>query len=372
MTNKLIEFTPEIKSLIWSTKVQPASGTDVEAKAFVEVCEEYGLNPLLGDITFQRYEGKYGPKVSYLISRDAYLKFAMRQEDFKNILSGVVKEGDEFRLDIVEGVPHHSFGAKRGNILGAWCVVKTKNRGNTLVFADFQEYQKALSPKNPLWNSMPSAMIEKVAHTMALRRIFPLGVTFASEEEVGFDSTATIPNNDEQSKNESASLVSDLEEARKQKEESKKEANKKAETKIKKEKPQPPVVTVEPTKSVESKVEQKQEENPEKEKQEDPQVVVQQNKQQPITDDKEEPKNLDTTLANLFVLEQVEMGVSGNNNKKFLRVLANNNGVPTLMFVEEENIEVFNLFDELTPGAKFEVEQENRNGFAFIQTVKVA
>ena len=59
---KVLTFTNEQKSLIWNRFVQPAKGTQEEANHFIEVCETFGLNPLLGDIVFQRYETKNGPE----------------------------------------------------------------------------------------------------------------------------------------------------------------------------------------------------------------------------------------------------------------------------------------------------------------------
>ena len=57
---KVLTFTNEQKSLIWNRFVQPTNGTQEEANHFIEVCETFGLNPLLGDIVFQRYESNNG------------------------------------------------------------------------------------------------------------------------------------------------------------------------------------------------------------------------------------------------------------------------------------------------------------------------
>lgn len=379
---KQIELTQEQKSIIWNTKLFPGKATEMEANAFFLVCEEYGLNPLLGDITFQKFETKYGPRVNYLISRDAYLKYGMRQDDFINMLSSVVKEGDQFRFDPVEGVPVHSFGEKRGKIIGAWCVVKTKTRGNTLVFADFHEYHSSLSSKNPVWNSMPSAMIEKVAHSIALRRTFPLGVIFSAEDEVvetsNFESEQ--PNDDVKNTESTTSLTNELEAARK-KEEAKKQAKIKAEAKKKQEK-QPsdnssvdksepiaeklpkvetppkvekPVVTEQPTNvnpSVETPVELIQE--LQEEKQEEQQISV-----------STEPTN---ELPNgHYEFIHAEVGVSGTKKQKFLKVTAKKDGSDVLLFVQQDKIE---LFDELEQGHKFVADTEDRNGFLFVETVQ--
>lgn len=182
-TTKVIEFTKDQKSLIWQTKLNASNATEAEAKAFFEVCENFGLNPLEGDIIFQKFETKYGPRVSYIVSRDGRYKNALRDPNFLNLSSFVVHKGDHFEVDVMEGVPKHTFGAERGEKIGAWAVVKHKVRGNIMTYVDFQEYFKAFSSKNAVWRDLPSAMIKKVAEVEALKMAFPLGVTFRSEFE---------------------------------------------------------------------------------------------------------------------------------------------------------------------------------------------
>lgn len=186
---KAITFTEEQKSLIWRTKVQPKNGTADDAFLFMEVCEQYGLNPLLGDIVFNRYETNNGPVVNFIVSRDGYLKAAMRDKDFVKCPSAVIKEGDEFQMDM-DGNVIHKFGKSRGKILGAWAYAEHAKRGKLPVTVDFAEYFKANAKsqngRSPVWDAMPSAMIQKVAEVAALRRQFPLG-GIVTEEELGLD-----------------------------------------------------------------------------------------------------------------------------------------------------------------------------------------
>jgi phage recombination protein Bet len=155
----------------------------------MEVCEQYGLNPLLNDIVFSRYETKNGPVVNFIVTRDGYLKAAMRDKNFVKCPSAVIKEGDEFEMDI-EGNVKHKFGKKRGKIIGAWAFAEHAQRGKLPVVVDFAEYYIANAAsqngRSPIWDSMPSAMIQKVAEVAALRRQFPLGGIVAAEE-LGID-----------------------------------------------------------------------------------------------------------------------------------------------------------------------------------------
>ncbi|MEQ2529165.1 RecT family recombinase [Bacillaceae bacterium CLA-AA-H227] len=193
---KAMVFTEEQKSLIWRTKVQPKNGTSDDARIFVEVCEQYGLNPLLGDIVFNRYETANGPVVNFIVTRDAYLKAAMRDKDFVKCVSAVIREGDHFEMDI-DGNVIHKFGVKRGKIISAWAFAEHAFRGKLPVVVDFEEYfnanAKSRNGRSPVWDSMPSAMIQKVAEVAALRRQFPLGGIVAAEE-LGMDGLNDTPN----------------------------------------------------------------------------------------------------------------------------------------------------------------------------------
>ena len=118
--------------------VQPANGTQEEANHFIEVCETFGLNPLLGDIVFQRYETKNGPNTSFITTRDGLLRVATTQEGYVGPPNAnVVREGDTFEFIPSEGSVRHEFGQKRGQILGAYAVMHHKRFRPVAVFVDF-------------------------------------------------------------------------------------------------------------------------------------------------------------------------------------------------------------------------------------------
>lgn len=191
---KLITFSNEDKSLIWSRVVQPVNGTEEESNHFISYCEQFGLNPLLDDVVFQRRESKYGPKTQFITKRDALLRLASKQPNYVGAPnSAVVKEGDEFEFLPAEGTVKHKFGSKRGEILGAYAIMKHKKHDPVAVFVDFPEYFQANSGKinskygnGNVWDSMPSAMISKVAEVFVLKRQFPLG-GIQTQEEMGLE-----------------------------------------------------------------------------------------------------------------------------------------------------------------------------------------
>lgn len=172
--SKALTFTNEQKSLIWSQFVQPVDGTESEAKHFIEVCEEFGLNPLLGDIVFQRYETKNGPIAQFITKRDGLLRVAARQPGYVGPPNAnVVKEGDHFEFLPSEGTVNHKFGTKRGKILGAYAILKHAKHNPVAVFVDFEEYFQANSGKlnsrygnANIWDRMPSASVTCIAITI--------------------------------------------------------------------------------------------------------------------------------------------------------------------------------------------------------------
>ncbi|MFC5591672.1 RecT family recombinase [Sporosarcina soli] len=187
---KVFTFTNEQKTLIWSRFVQPAKGTQEEANHFIEVSETFGLNPLLGDIVFQRYESKNGPVTSFITTRDGLLRVATSQDGYVGPPNAnVVREGDKFEFIPSDGSVRHEFGQKRGQILGAYAVMHHKRFRPVAVFVDFQEYFQANSGElnnrygnKNVWDRMPSAMIQKIAEVFVLRRQFPLGGLYTREE----------------------------------------------------------------------------------------------------------------------------------------------------------------------------------------------
>ncbi|GAB3051549.1 RecT family recombinase [Virgibacillus ainsalahensis] len=191
---KAIQFSNNEKSLIWNRFIEPAKGTQEEAAHFLEVCENFGLNPLLGDIVFQRYETKRGAKTQFITTRDGLLRVATRQPSYVGPPNAnVVKEGDHFEFLPAEGDVKHKFGTKRGEILGAYAIMKHKKHNPVAVFVDFQEYFQANSGRQNsrygnanVWDTLPSAMIIKIAETFVLRRQFPLGGLY-TQEEIGLD-----------------------------------------------------------------------------------------------------------------------------------------------------------------------------------------
>lgn len=179
-----ITFTPEELDLIKKTCI-PAKANQEHVDLFVYTCQKYGLNPLTKEIVLDIRENKntHEKKAVIITTRDGYLKASMQDPSYNGVNGGVVKEGDTFELDPIAGILKHSFGTKRGEITAGWAVAKAKGRDTIICIADYGEYSAANS-SSYTWQGYPSAMIQKVAEIMAMKRQFNI-TGLVGIEEIG-------------------------------------------------------------------------------------------------------------------------------------------------------------------------------------------
>lgn len=191
------DFTQEQIDLIKKTCV-PANADPEHIKLFLYYAAKYGLDPLTKEIVLEIRTSKHGDKKAVIITtRDGYLKVSMKDPSYNGVNSGVVKEGDVFENDPVNGVLKHTFGEKRGKIIAGWAVAKAKDRDPIIVIADFDEYFNA-NNSSTVWKGYPSAMIQKVAEISAMKRQFNITGLVGAEEmatsvEITFDETPEVP-----------------------------------------------------------------------------------------------------------------------------------------------------------------------------------
>jgi phage recombination protein Bet len=170
--DRLISFTEEEKEILKKTACKNAS--DDEFKVFIHVAETYGLDPFNKELFFWKDKKD---RTTIMTSRDGYLSIANRHEAFDGLVSDVVRANDEFKRTTT-GI-EHKYGSDRGDILGAYARVFRKDRKYPVhVFASFDEY----NGYNSVWNRYPSAMILKVAESMALKRAFSVSGLVSQEE----------------------------------------------------------------------------------------------------------------------------------------------------------------------------------------------
>jgi len=169
--DKLVSFTDEEKDILKRTVANRAS--DDEFKIFIHIAETYGLDPFNKELFFWKANGNH----TIMTSRDGYLKIANMNEAFDGLVSDTVRANDEFTRKTM-GI-EHKYGSERGKIIGAYALVYRKDRKYPVyVFAPYEEYKA----HTRVWTSYPSAMILKVAESMALKRAFTVSGLVSQEE----------------------------------------------------------------------------------------------------------------------------------------------------------------------------------------------
>ncbi|WP_230868249.1 phage recombination protein Bet [Iocasia frigidifontis] len=157
------------------------NATDDEFRMFMHLAQTYQLDPFNKEIWFIKYAKKgQNPKdvePTIMTSRDGYLKIADRHPEYDGLSSDVVRKNDVFKRTM-DGV-EHEYSSDRGQIIGAYALVYRKDRKYPIyVFAPFNEYKGNAK----IWNNYPSAMILKVAESMALKRAFTVSGLVSKEE----------------------------------------------------------------------------------------------------------------------------------------------------------------------------------------------
>lgn len=168
------ENVPERYTQAWIDTVRKgmcAKATEVEFAIFLGLCQRYDLDPNNKEIFWI----KYGSTPIIQTARDGYLKICQRDPEFLGCNGMAVHENDEFEVttDPASGalLIHHRFKLReRGALVGAWARAVHARRQPVVCWAEFSEYDKSKKPGGETWRDYPSAMILKVAESMALKR----------------------------------------------------------------------------------------------------------------------------------------------------------------------------------------------------------
>lgn len=140
--------------------------TDMEFSFMVELGRATQLNPFRREIWAVKY--KQGVPAQIFIGRDGYVLGAQRQPDYEYHQVNSVYSNDEFYMD-ESGIKHKAKLIDRGELIGAYCIVKRKNASKpTYSVVTMEEYNTNQS----LWKTKPETMLKKVAEAQGVRQSF--------------------------------------------------------------------------------------------------------------------------------------------------------------------------------------------------------
>lgn len=172
------EKQEEMKKLICKVKL-----SEVEFATFIELGKATQLNPFLKEIWVVKYDEK--SPASIFIGRDGYRKAAQRDPEYDFHETDAVYSNDKFKRNSITGEIQHEYNLKdRGELLGAYCIVKRKSSERpSYTWVKLSEYSTGKSLWNPQ-SGKPETMIKKVAECQGLRACFQdlLGGTYSQEE----------------------------------------------------------------------------------------------------------------------------------------------------------------------------------------------
>lgn len=154
-----------------------------EFDAFVGMGRASGLNPFLREIWAVKYQDSAPAQI--FVGRDGYRKAAQRHSQYDYHESDAVYSNDKFKRNSITGDISHEYNLKdRGELLGAYCIVKRKSSARpSYTWVKLSEYSTGRSLWHPQ-TGKPETMIKKVAESQALRAAFQdlLGGTYGEGE----------------------------------------------------------------------------------------------------------------------------------------------------------------------------------------------
>lgn len=171
--NKLSKATGWSTEEVATLKASVAKGiTDTEFAFYLFVCKQQQMDPFNKEVWCFKDNQQ---KLLIFTGRDGMLKKAQRDPRWNGFRSGCVREKDEFKMDLPNGVVHHVFSgniATRGHVVGAWCKVFLRDRavGATmeplLVWVPWEQFNRNFGA----WKTHPDEMIVKCAEAHAFKK----------------------------------------------------------------------------------------------------------------------------------------------------------------------------------------------------------
>lgn len=182
-TNNPMNVWEDPKQLEEIRKIFAPKLNTQEFNAFVGMGKAAGLNPFLREIWAVKYQDNAPAQI--FVGRDGYRKAAQRHSEYDFHECDAVYTNDTFKRNSISGEINHEYNLKdRGELLGAYCLVKRKSSDRpSYTWVKLSEYSTGKSLWNPQ-SGKPETMIKKVAESQGLRATFQdlLAGTYVEEE----------------------------------------------------------------------------------------------------------------------------------------------------------------------------------------------
>ena len=132
------------------------------------------------------YAVPYGREATPVIGYRGLVALARRSGEVGSIQANVVYSGDDFdiELGLEQRLSHkpHLTGVDRGDVIGAYCIVRLRNDPPHIEYvarADLDKRQRASKSQNGPWKLWPDEMRKKTAVRMAMKTM-PLSTELAT------------------------------------------------------------------------------------------------------------------------------------------------------------------------------------------------
>lgn len=166
------------RKMVDTIKGSVAKGApDEQLFMFFALCVQYNLNPFLKEAWCVDMGGGQWMVAP---SRDGYLRAARRHPNVKSVTSGVVRKGDEYLIDKVNGHVKHLVAGMGGGgqILGAWCLVIMNDGTRHADDVYLSEVDRGIGA----WKQFKAQMVEKCAQSKGLKKAVGLSDLYTSDK----------------------------------------------------------------------------------------------------------------------------------------------------------------------------------------------
>lgn len=145
------------------------------------IAKKYDLDPMVKEMyAYIDHRGN----LTTIVGKDGFMKIARRQEGYVSLHSVAVYPGDEFEMDFAEmKVLKHRMGgdsmkSRTGNPIGAYAVLRMKDKPDVVNWVDWSEYAGTSGP----WTKQKAAMIRKCAVAVLCREAFGMSGLYDEAE----------------------------------------------------------------------------------------------------------------------------------------------------------------------------------------------